>query len=295
MIRLNRAALKAEAKASLQPKWGKAVGITAIYLIVSYIFAAPAASSFTRGMRDASSRSLYSSAYSDGVYSYSYANAPATSSNPSQYLAIFVTLFAMIFAVIMLHMFDGTDKSFGKELISPFTDGKAGATLINWLLAYIFTALWLLLLVIPGIVKSYAYSMSYYITDDWARQGYKVKSTEAINASKEMMKGHKGELFLLDLSFIGWYFIVLITFGLAGLYVRPYHQATRAAYYRNLAALQAQQGQYGQPAQGQPAQQYSQQNLQAAYGQPVAQQPVQPAQPTDPAQNPSAQDPSAKN
>lgn len=210
-------------------------------------------------MRDASSRSLYSSAYSDGVYSYSYANAPATSSNPSQYLAIFVTLFAMIFAVIMLHMFDGTDKSFGKELISPFTDGKTGVTLINWILAYIFTVLWLLLLVIPGIVKSYAYSMSYYITGDWARQGYKVKSTEAINASKEMMKGRKGELFLLDLSFIGWHFIVLITFGLAGLYVRPYHQATRAAYYRNLAALQAQQGQYGQPAQGQPAQQYSQQ------------------------------------
>lgn len=220
-----------------------------------------------------------SAAYSDGTYSYTYASeTPHSSSGPAQYLVILVSLVLMVTIVVMLHMFDNTDvKPLGKELISPFTGGKAGATLINWFLTYVFTVLWSFLFIIPGIVKSYAYSMSYYITDDWARQGYKVKNTEAINASKEMMKGHKWELFVLDLSFLGWYILSLITFGLASLYVTPYHYATRAAFYRHLAALQAQQAPQGQ------------------YGQPVAQQPVQPAQPSDPAQNPSAQDPTAQN
>lgn len=116
---------------------------------------------------------------------------------------------------------------------------------------------------IPGIVKSYSYAMSYYIAEDWGNQGYSVKGTEAINASKEMMRGHKWELFVLDLSFIGWYILVMITGGLASLFVQPYLLTTRAAFYRNLLQRQsaanvayAPQGGAPAPGQGYPSQAY---------------------------------------
>ena len=99
------------------------------------------------------------------------------------------------------------------------------------LLVYVFTFLWSLLLIIPGIIASYAYSMTFFIQHD----NPEMRETEAITASKEMMKGHKWELFVLDLSFIGWYLLSCLTFGILLLYVVPYHNATRAAYYEKLS------------------------------------------------------------
>ncbi len=108
-----------------------------------------------------------------------------------------------------------------------------GTTLLTGLLISIFTALWSLLFIIPGIVKSYSYAMSYYILND----NPTMSATAAIDESRRMMDGHKAELFVLDLSFIGWYILVSLTFGLLSLYVVPYHNATRAAFYENLKAL----------------------------------------------------------
>ena len=57
---------------------------------------------------------------------------------------------------------------------------------------------------------------------------------EAIDASREMMRGHKGELFVLQLSFIGWFLLSALTFGLLMFYVMPYYQSTLTEYYRYL-------------------------------------------------------------
>ena len=96
---------------------------------------------------------------------------------------------------------------------------------------------WSLLFAIPGIVKAYAYSMSYYILNDHPE----MTANEAVTASKEMMKGHKGELFVLDLSFIGWGILSALTCGILELcYVGPYRLATRTAFYEDLKARQAQ-------------------------------------------------------
>ena len=62
----------------------------------------------------------------------------------------------------------------------------------------------------------------------------------AISRSEAMMKGHKLELFCLDLSFFGWYLLGIVTFGIAVLYAQPYHMAARAAFYENLKASQNQ-------------------------------------------------------
>ena len=98
------------------------------------------------------------------------------------------------------------------------------------LLKYVFIALWSLLFVIPGIVKSYSYAMTFFIQHDHPD----MTETDAITASREMMRGHKGELFILDLSFIGWYLLAALTFGLLLFYVVPYHQAVRTIFYENL-------------------------------------------------------------
>jgi uncharacterized membrane protein len=97
----------------------------------------------------------------------------------------------------------------------------------------LFTFLWSLLFVIPGIIKSFSYSMSTYILAE-----NKGKSAlECINESKAMTEGHKMDLFVLGLSFIGWGFLCAITFGIAGIWVIPYIQATYANAYNSLKPI----------------------------------------------------------
>jgi len=93
-----------------------------------------------------------------------------------------------------------------------------------------FTMLWTILLIIPGIIKALSYSMGPYIMaehPDWTAR-------ECLNESKRIMKGNKGRLFILQLSFILWGLLCVITVGLAGIYVIPYVYATIANFYRDI-------------------------------------------------------------
>lgn len=103
-------------------------------------------------------------------------------------------------------------------------------TFLAGLLQMLFTFLWALLFIIPGIVKTYSYAMTFYILSD----NPEMSGNDAITESRKMMDGHKAELFLLDLSFIGWWILTGLTFGLLSFYVVPYVQATRAAFYESI-------------------------------------------------------------
>ena len=96
----------------------------------------------------------------------------------------------------------------------------------------LFLTLWCLLLLIPGIIKAFSYSMTFFILAE--NKGMSV--LEAITLSRKMMDGHKMELFCLSLSFIGWDLLVVITFGLAGIWVFPYYFATVANFYLSVKA-----------------------------------------------------------
>lgn len=97
----------------------------------------------------------------------------------------------------------------------------------------LFTALWTLLFIIPGIVKMYAYSLVPYIL----AENPEMKGTEAIKLSSEMMKGHKWNAFVLDLSFFGWIVLSVLTLGLVGVfYTNPYIYATDAELYKAIKA-----------------------------------------------------------
>lgn len=118
---------------------------------------------------------------------------------------------------------------------SVFTENRFGPELINFVLVSIFTFLWTWLLIIPGIIKAYSYSMTPYIVKDMVASDKQVSATDGINASKELMKGHKMALFIFDLSFLGWNILAAITCGLGYLWVTPYYQTAKANFYRHIA------------------------------------------------------------
>lgn len=107
-----------------------------------------------------------------------------------------------------------------------------GSSLALFLLITIFTALWSLLLVIPGIIKAYSYSMSWYILADNPQMG----ANEARKQSMTYMNGNKWRLFCLHFSFIGWMLLGILTFGILYFWIIPYMQTAQAEFYRDIIA-----------------------------------------------------------
>lgn len=97
---------------------------------------------------------------------------------------------------------------------------------LNIIMAF-FLYLWTLLFIIPGIVKSLAYSMANYIL----AENPQMTAREALRASRKLMDGKKGKLFYISLSFIGWCLLGTITLGIAYIWILPYMYATIAAFY----------------------------------------------------------------
>lgn len=116
------------------------------------------------------------------------------------------------------------------RLFDGFNDfGRIAGTMI---LMQIYVALWTLLLVVPGIVKSYSYAMTPYILKDRPE----LKHNAAIERSMRMMEGYKMKLFMLDLSFIGWALLAVLTCGIGFFFLQPYMATARAAFYEDLKA-----------------------------------------------------------
>ncbi len=119
-------------------------------------------------------------------------------------------------------------------LFDGFTD-DFGETLLIGLLSTLFVCLWSILFIIPGILKSYAYSMAYYIKVDHPDYDW----NQCLKESEALTKGHKGELIMLDLSFIGWLIVGAMCLCVGTLWVIPYKELTRANFYNDLVAQQA--------------------------------------------------------
>ncbi len=197
---MNRAELKANAKAQIKGKIGILFLITLIIGAIS------------------------------GIASYVLGLIPVAGSLAA---SIIVTpAFALSTVRVYLNVVNGGTPEAG-DSFSGFDDFWS-AFKVNFLVG-LYTFLWSLLFVIPGIVKSFSYSMALYILAE-----NKGKSaSECIEESKKMTDGHKAELFVLGLSFIGWAMLCVITLGIAGIWVLPYMNATYAnAYYylKNLIA-----------------------------------------------------------
>jgi uncharacterized membrane protein len=114
-------------------------------------------------------------------------------------------------------------------LFDGFINGRYATNLLTMLLMMLYLIGWTILFIIPGIIKSFSYAMVPFILadDDYDHLQY----NDVITQSREMMDGHKLELFILFLSFILWIILIPLTFGLAALYVVPYMQQTITEFY----------------------------------------------------------------
>ena len=118
-----------------------------------------------------------------------------------------------------------------ESLMYGFND--IGKTIILHLLQTIFTFLWSLLFVIPGIIKGISYSMSYYIAND----NKDLSASECIDRSKQMMDGYKWEYFCLMLSYIGWILLSVLTFGILFIWVLPRIEQASYLFYLKISGI----------------------------------------------------------
>ena len=162
------------------------------------------------------------------------------------FLIVFIIVFVVIMAVVILldvFIFNplevGCKKYYLRNLNEPAQVGNIGYAFDNnykniiktMFFRDLFTVLWTLLFIIPGIVKSYEYQMIPYLLAD----NPQMTKEQAFEESKRMMQGQKWKAFVLDLSFIGWNILSALTLGILGIfYVQPYMDATHAALYEAL-------------------------------------------------------------
>lgn len=199
---MTRAELKNNAKHDLRGNWGWSVGIALVYEVLTWLL------DFVQG--------------NDAVWITIY--------------SIIAGLITISWEYTSLALVDGDKENanFGGILAS-VRDDRFGSSFVAMILIYIYTVLWSILLIIPGIIKIYSYSQTYYILKDKLDSGQKISANEAITESRKLMNGHKMEYFILQLSFLGWLILGVITLGIAYLWVLPYMYTTDAQYYRHLA------------------------------------------------------------
>ncbi|WP_459502430.1 DUF975 family protein [Bacillus sp. C1] len=159
------------------------------------------------------------------------------------YLLVFVVLFICLIAAqgimnygyckVTLRLAKKESTTIG-ELFEGFRKSNVFRSIKVTILMTVYTLLWSVLLIVPGIIKFISYSMAYYILIDHPEY----TASEAIKKSQELMKGHKLDLFLLSLSFIGWFILGIIigffTLGIPFLWIYPYYITTVSHFYLNI-------------------------------------------------------------
>ena len=189
------------ALASLEHGWGTFVCATLVYLVISSI-----CQSFTQ--IDEGSASL---------------------AGLSLVMTILLLPLIWGFYTMYLDHIRGEKVGLG-NLFQGYSKEWFSKSLLTLLLMYVYTLLWTLLLIVPGIIKALSYAMTPYVLKD----NPNMKSNEAIEESMRLMSGHKAELFLLSLSFIGWALLSLLTLGIGFLWLIPYMQTANAHFYEDL-------------------------------------------------------------
>ncbi|MCG6201076.1 DUF975 family protein [Psychromonas antarctica] len=135
--------------------------------------------------------------------------------------------FSLGFASLYLNLCRGEKAEFS-QIFSGFNNFTTA--LVANLLMTLFILLWALLLIIPGIIAAYSYMLTFFILSDEPS----LTASEAINKSKEMMKGYKWKAFFLSCRFIGWALLAILTLGIALLWLAPYIGMSFAKFYEDI-------------------------------------------------------------
>lgn len=207
-------ALKQQASSALSGRWSAAIVATIIYNLITQITAV----------------------FQNAKNQYAENTMSDMSSGAELILALILLIFAIVIFIIrgpleygyngvFLRIRDGREASAG-NLFDGFQMFESNVFL--GIRKQIFLFLWTLLLIVPGIIKAYSYSMSFYIKNDCPE----LSAKEAMDLSRRLMDGYKGTLFMLQLSFIGWCILSVFTCGiLLVVYVEPKMNAATAEFY----------------------------------------------------------------
>ncbi|WP_018664149.1 DUF975 family protein [Heyndrickxia acidiproducens] len=204
--------LKKDARASLKGRWGLAVLVGFLVVLIS-----------------GGIPSLLQMIASGGPSAY-----PETSDSGGDIIFWLVTAALLPVSVAGYWIFLAiarNEKAAVGDLFQLFSSGKRYFKTIGLgVLIAIYSFLWSLLLIIPGIIKSLAYSQTYFIYHDHPE----LTLNQMITKSRKMMDGYKWKFFLMQLSFIGWGILCLISIGIGFLWLVPYINTTMAKFYEHL-------------------------------------------------------------
>ena len=141
---------------------------------------------------------------------------------------IISSLVSIGYAQFNIDLVDGDDP----KIATLFSKGKqVGTAILANILVFLRVLLGMLLFVVPGIIAAFKYSMVNYVI----AENPGISAKEALEKSKEIMKGNKLRLFFFGFSFLGWCLLAVLTLGIAGIWVIPYINASCAAFYREIA------------------------------------------------------------
>ena len=206
--------LRAQARERLEGQWGTFVLMTFLMLVIQTILQIPG---YIGSLLE--------------VLSPENVLASLSFSNISNILSLLALPLSWGLTVSLLrnHREESVDL---ENLFDGFRGGRYTRVFCALFLVNLFTFLWALLLIIPGIMKAFSYALTPYIIMDEPE----LTARQAITRSCEIMQGRRWKLFCLSLSFIGWGILSILTFGIGILWLVPYMNASVAAFYEDARA-----------------------------------------------------------
>ena len=203
--------LRAQARERLEGQWGTFVLMTFLMLVIQTILQIPG---YIGSLLE--------------ILSPENVLASLSFSNISNILSLLALPLSWGLTVSLLrnHREESVDL---ENLFDGFRGGRYTRVFCALFLVNLFTFLWTLLLIIPGIMKAFSYALTPYIIMDESE----LTARQAITRSCEIMEGRRWKLFCLYLSFIGWGILSLLTFGIGFLWLAPYMNASIAAFYED--------------------------------------------------------------
>ena len=189
-MQTSNAELMRSARESLKGKWGLAIAVTVVYCVLL---------------------SIPQSVKNVGPFAVMIITGPLAGG-----MAMFSLAIARNVDAKFEQLFDGF-KSFSTYFLA-------------YVLMTVFILLWTLLLIVPGIIAAFSYSMTYFIIAD----NPSISASDALKKSKELMNGNKGKYFTLTMRFFGWILLSILTLGIGLLWIMPYMQISLAKFYEDI-------------------------------------------------------------
>ena len=221
-------AIRAQAREGLRGRWAQAIGVAVVaYILGGILVGSSFLPQLTYSTRDEIT-SLEDAINALTTITSQYGNSTVSFNLLGIVQLVIGGVIQLGYAEMLLKQHEKKDSAFD-QLFSQFH--RFGQGFAQKFLRALYCFLWGLLFIIPGIVKAYSYAMTPFIMADHPE----LTASEAIQRSRELMDGHKGELFILRLSFIGWDILAALTMNIGHLVLNPYKNAAEAAFYRQIA------------------------------------------------------------